>query len=117
MVNGLRAVPGAALCCGLAAAGDAVAGWAALPVPGAILGFFAYLAWLGWGRGIGWSRAGATLLAGWIGAMIVPALVGLGAQAGVLAGVGWQVAALLVVTTLVTALATAGLYRLAGGRE
>ena len=117
MVTRFEAVPGAVLCCGLAAAGDAVSGWAALPVPGAILGFFVYLAWLGWGRGIGWSRAGATLLAGWIGAMIVPALVGLGAQAGVLAGAEGKVAALLVVTTLVTALATAGIYRLAGGRD
>jgi putative effector of murein hydrolase LrgA (UPF0299 family) len=109
-------LPGVALCCALAVAGDAAARATGSPVPGAILGFGVYLLWLASGRGIGWSRPGAALLIRWIGAMIVPALVGLGGYAAVLGGVAVQLAGVLVVSTLVTALATAGLYRLAGGR-
>ena len=108
--------PGVLLCVALATAGDALAGWLRLPVPGAILGLVAYLSWLTLGRGIGWSQRGAALLVRWIGAMIVPALVGLQAWAGVLAGGALPLALLLIVTTLLTALATALLYRLAGGR-
>ncbi len=108
--------PGVGLCVALALAGDALAAWVRLPVPGAILGLVAYLLWLTLGRGIGWSRRGAGLLIRWIGAMIVPALVGLQAYAAVLAHGALPLAMLLVVTTLLTALATALLYRLAGGR-
>lgn len=111
------AVPGVALCCALAVAGDALAGWVQLPVPGAIIGFIVYLGWLVLGRGIAWSRPGAALLIRWIGAMIVPALVGLQAHAMALAGVALPLLALLVATTLVTALATAAIYRLVGGRD
>jgi holin-like protein len=109
--------PGVALCCAFAVAGDWVAQWLGVPVPGAVWGMLVYGAWLLSGRGIGWSLAGASLLLRWLGAMVVPALVGLTAYAGVLAGVVPQVAVLLVVTTLVTAVTTAVLYRLAGGRH
>jgi holin-like protein len=109
--------PGVALCCALALAGEAAATWLGMPVPGAVLGMLVYGAWLLSGRGIAWSLAGAALLLRWLGAMVVPALVGLTAYWGVLAGVVVQIAVLLLVTTLVTAVATAAIYRLAGGRQ
>jgi holin-like protein len=111
-----RIVPGAALCGALAIAGDALVAWLALPVPGAVLGLLAYLGWLTVGRGIAWSRPGAALLQRWIGALIVPALVGLTAYAGVLAGAALPLLAVMVVTTLLTALATAVIFRVMGGR-
>jgi holin-like protein len=111
-----RTLPGVLLCCALAMAGTALAGWLRLPLPGAVLGLLAYLGWLISGRGIGWSRPGAELLLRWIGALIVPALVGLTAYAGVLAGAAWPLLGVLVTSTLVTALATAAFFRLAGGR-
>ena len=117
MRDALSVVPGVLLCCGLAVAGDGVAAGLALPVPGAILGLGLYLAWLVWGRGIGWSLPGAAFLLRWLGAMVVPALAGLTAYAAGLGGVLLPVLLLLVVTTLVTAAATALLYRLAGGRH
>lgn len=112
----LEMLPGVLLCCLLALLGDAIAARAALPVPGAIVGLVAYAAWLGSGRVIGWSRPGAALLIRWIGAMIVPALVGLQALWWKLAGEVLALALVMVVTTLLTALVTATLYRLAGGR-
>lgn len=112
----LSLVPGVLLCCLLAIAGNALVAWARLPLPGAVVGIIVYGLMLFGGRGIGWSRAGAALLLRWLGAMIVPALVGLGLHGGALAGAVLPVLALLVTTTLATALATALLYRLAGGR-
>lgn len=111
-----RTLSGVLLCCALAMAGNALAAWAQLPVPGAVLGLLAYLGWLISGRGIGWSQPGAALLLRWIGALIVPALVGLTAYAGVLAEAAVPLLIILVVTTLVTALATAVIFRLVGGR-
>jgi len=116
MRRGLELAAGVLLCGALALAGDAIAASAVLPVPGAALGLLAYAMLLIGGRGIGWSRPGARLLVRWIGAMIVPALVGLTTQAGVMTGAALPIIVLLVVTTLVTAVATALLYRLAGGR-
>lgn len=113
----LAMVPGVLLCCALGVAGNAAAACARLPVPGSVLGMLVYALWLVTGRGIGWSRPGAALLLRWLGAMVVPALVGLTAYAGTLAGVVAELLFLLVVTTLVTAIATAMLYRLAGGRH
>lgn len=112
----IEMAPGVLLCCGLMMVGSAVARWAGLPMPGAALGLLVYLGWLLTGRGIAWSRPGAALLLRWLGAMVVPALVGLQVHAGVLGGATLAVAGILVVTTLVTALATAALYRLMGGR-
>lgn len=113
----LLMLPGVLLCCGLAVAGQAAAAWARLPVPGAVLGMLVYGGWLLGGRAIAWSRPGAALLLRWLGVMVVPALVGLTAQAAVLAGAALPLLALLLATTLVTALATAVIYRLAGGRH
>lgn len=109
-------LPGVVLCVALAMAGNQLVTQLHLPLPGAILGLLAYLGWLTSGRGIDWSRRGAALLIRWIGAMIVPALVGLQLYAGALAGSAVALAVLLVVTTLVTAVATTVIYRFAGGR-
>lgn len=111
-----RTLPGVLLCCALAMAGNALAAWLRLPVPGAVLGLFAYLVWLINGRGIGWSLPGAALLLRWMGALIVPALVGLTAYAAELAGAAVHLLVVLVATTLVTALATAVIFRIFGGR-
>lgn len=107
---------GVLLCCALALAGGWLAALAGVPVPGAVIGLGLYLAWLALGRGIGWSEAGARLLLRWLGAMVVPALVGVTGAAGALGADALRVLALLVVTTLVTALATALIYTAAGGR-
>ena len=109
-----KCLPGVLLCCGLAVAGEVLADVLHMVVPGAILGLGAYLAWLVWGRGIGWSRPGAALLLRWLGAMIVPALVGLGGYFALLAGALLPLLAILVVSTLVTALVTAVIFRLSG---
>ncbi len=111
----LRALPGLLLCCGLAMAGEALVTNAHLPIPGAVLGLLCYLPLLLFGRGIGWSLAGAGLLTRWIGVMIVPALVGLLGQQALLSHALLPLLAVLVITTLLTAVATALLYRLAGG--
>ena len=116
LAAGARLLPGVLLCCVLATAGNALAGWLHLPVPGAVLGLLAYLGWLISGRCIAWSVPGAALLLRWIGALIVPALVGLTAYAGVLAGAAVPLLVVLIATTLVTALATAMIFRFAGGR-
>jgi holin-like protein len=116
MAGMVRTLPGVLLCCALAMAGNALTAWLRLPVPGAVLGLLAYLFWLISGRGIGWSLSGAALLLRWIGALIVPALVGLTAYAGVLAGAAVPLLVVLVATTLVTALATALIFRIVGGR-
>ena len=113
---GLEMLPGVLLCVGLALAGDAVAARLGLAVPGPVLGLLAYLLWLFAGAGIGWSRAGAALLLRWIGALIVPALVSLALAADRIAPVLLPLAGVMLVSTLVTAVATAVIYRLAGGR-
>jgi holin-like protein len=115
--NGLAVLPGVLLCAGLAVTGDAVVTALGLPVPGAVLGLIGYLVWLLIGRGIGWSRPGAALLLRWIGAMVVPALVSLALAADRIAGVLLPLAAVMLVSTLITALATAAIYRLTGGRS
>ncbi len=110
-------LPGILLCAGLAMSGEALVTRLGLPVPGAVLGLLAYLIWLLAGRGIGWSRPGAALLLRWIGALIVPALVSLALSADRIAGVLLPLALVLLGSTLITALATAAIYRLAGGRS
>jgi holin-like protein len=109
-------LPGVLLCAGLALCGEALVGAAQLPLPGPVLGLLVYLAWLLVGRGIGWSRSGAALLLRWIGAMIVPALVSLALIAGRIAPVLLPLALVMLASTLITAVATALIYRVAGGR-
>jgi putative effector of murein hydrolase LrgA (UPF0299 family) len=112
----LLLVPGLLLCAALALAGRWLTDGLRLPVPGAVLGMIAYALWLASDRAIGWSRPGAQLLVRWLGAMLVPALVGLEAYVLLLAHSLVPLLAVLVVTTVVTGLATALLYRLAAGR-
>ncbi|KPF78205.1 hypothetical protein IP88_04635 [alpha proteobacterium AAP81b] len=110
--------PGVALCIALAEAGRWLAAALALPVPGAVIGLAAYLALLlTLGERLAWSRDGGRLLLRWLGALLVPALVGLGARAMLIADAALPLVLLLVTTTLVTAVATALLYRLAGGGD
>ncbi len=112
---GIATVAGLALIGGLAVGGNWVAARVGGGVPGPVLGMAAYLLLLATGRA-DWSLRGADLLTGLIGAMIVPALVGLAAFGAVLAPVWWRVAVVLVLSTGLTALAAAGLFRWAGGR-
>lgn len=112
-----RNVAGLLLCIVLSIAGEALVAALALPLPGPILGLLVYLALLLPGRGMAWSRPGAALLLRWLGALVVPVLIGLQAYAGALAEAALPLALLLIVTTLVTALATALIFRLAGGRD
>lgn len=107
----LGAVPGVALCVALAKGGDWLAARLGLGVPGAALGLIVLALWLASGRFVDWSRAGAMVLARWIGAALVPVLVGLTAYVGLLAGALGPLALLLVVTTMATGVATALIYR------
>lgn len=109
-------VPGLLLCIGLSLAGQALAAALQLPVPGAVLGLLVYLLLLLWVPSATTTRPGAALLIRWIGAMLVPALIGLQGAVPLLAQSALPVALLLVMTTMITGLATAWLYRLAGGR-
>ena len=104
-------IGGLALVGGLAAAGDAATAALHLPVPGAVLGLLAYLALLATGRGE-WSTGGARWLAGLLGALIVPPLVGVAAFAPVLAAGGWRLGLALVAGVVVTGLITAASFRL-----
>jgi holin-like protein len=112
----LQPLPGVLLCIALALAGQALMAGLRLPLPGAVVGMIGYALWLASGRGIAWSRPGAQLLLRWLGAMIVPALVGLQAYMVLLANSLLPLLAVLVVTTVATGLATAFLYRWAAGR-
>lgn len=103
--------PGVLLCVALAKGGDWLAAHFGLGVPGAALGLVVLALWLASGWGVDWSRAGAMVLARWIGAALVPVLVGLTAYVGLLAGALGPLALLLVVTTMVTGVATALIYR------
>ena len=104
-------LPGLLLCLGLSLAGDALVRALGLPLAGPVVGMLAYGLWLAKGRGIGWSRPGALLLTRWLGAFLVPVLLGLSAQMHVLAGAWAPLVVLMLVTTLATGLATALLFR------
>lgn len=111
----VETVAGIVLIVALAWAGGRVVAWAGLPVPGVILGLLAYIALLASGR-MAWSLRAADLFTGLIGALIVPALVGLALFAEVLMPALGRVALVLVLSTALTALAAAACFRLAGGR-
>lgn len=113
-----KLLPGIGVCILLAALGEAVARISGLPVPGAVIGMLGYAAWLASGRRVGWTRPGAWFLLRWLGALIVPPLVVLPAMVMTMTGeVAAALGLVLLVTTLVTALATAAIYRLMGGRD
>jgi holin-like protein len=104
-------LPGLALCFALSLAGEALVRAFALPFAGPVLGLIVYGLWLARGRNTGWSRPGALLLTRWLGAFLVPILIGLSLHLGTLAGVWARLAALMLVTTLATGLVTALLFR------
>lgn len=108
-------LPGVILCVVLAKGGDALAHALGIGVPGAALGLIVLAIWLAMARRTAWSRPGALLLARWIGAALVPVLVGLTAYVSLLAGVVGPLALLLVVTTVMTGVATALIYRWLAG--
>ena len=95
----------------LSLAGDLAAAWLGIAVPGPILGLGAYVLllwlWPAFGR---WTLPAARLLTRLLGALIVPAAVGLAAFAPFVAGAALPLALVLVVSTLVTGVATALLY-------
>ncbi|WP_310497683.1 CidA/LrgA family protein [Sandarakinorhabdus sp.] len=111
MRKSLIVVPGVLLCCILALAGQALAPRLGLSVPGPVIGLGLYLAWLLWGRGIGWSRPGADLLLRWLGALIVPALVGVADVVREPGVATLKILLIIAVTTPLTALATALAWR------
>ncbi|MBV8973080.1 MAG: CidA/LrgA family protein [Sphingomonadaceae bacterium] len=94
----------------LARIGDAAVAAFALPVPGAGVGLAAYLVLLATGLGEG-SIPAARGLAGLLGALIVPPLVGVATFAPVLAAGGWRLAAALVAGVVVTGVVTAATVR------
>jgi putative effector of murein hydrolase LrgA (UPF0299 family) len=101
--------PGVLACVGLAMLGGLLA--PLLGLPGPVLGLLGLVLCLARGPGAAWLRPGVLLLARWIGAALVPVLVGLVAHLDLLAGAALPLLFLLVATTLATALATAMIYR------
>lgn len=104
-------LPGLLLCIALSLAGEALVGALGLPLAGPVVGMVLYALWLRHGRFIGWSLPGALLLARWLGAFLVPVLLGLVLQMDILAEAWLPLALLMVLATLVTGLSTALLYR------
>ncbi len=95
----------------LSLAGDLAAALLGIAIPGPILGLAAYVAlllvWPAFGT---WTLPAARLLTRFLGALIVPAAVGLAAFAPFVAGVAPQLILVIVVSTLVTGLTTALIY-------
>lgn len=94
-------------------------GWIAtrlsMPLPGPVLGLAVYTALLLLTSWLDWTLPAARWLAGWLGALIVPALVGIVLFGDVIASGGIRLALVLVVSTAATGLATAWLFRIVGG--
>ena len=91
--------------------GDLAAALLALDVPGPILGLGLYLLLLALWPAFGeWTLPAARLLTRFLGALIVPAAVGLAAFTPFIAGAAPSLALVLVVSTLVTGVTTALLY-------
>ena len=95
----------------LSLAGDLAAALLGIDIPGPIIGLGAYLLllWL-WPSFGAWTLPAARLLTRYLGALIVPAAVGLAAFAPFIAGAVPALAVVLVASTLVTGLTTALLY-------
>lgn len=95
----------------LSLAGDLAVALLGIAVPGPIVGLAVYLALLAlWPAFRSWTLPAARLLTRYLGALIVPAAVGLAAFAPFVAEVAPQLALVIVVSTLVTGLTTALLY-------
>jgi len=110
-----RFVAGLLLLVVLSLAGQWLAVGTAVPLSGPIIGLLAYAAVLLGTRLLDWSLPAARCVAALIGALLVPPLVGVALYGAVAAAGGLRLAAVLVLSTGVTALATAGLFRLCGG--
>lgn len=106
-----RGAIGLALLVALSLAGDLVAAFAGLGVPGPILGLAAYLLLLGVWPAFGrLTLPAAQALTRYLGALIVPAAVGLAAFAPFLGPAVPALALVIVVSTLVTGVTTALIY-------
>ncbi len=101
-----------ALLAGLSTGGTALATTLDVPVPGPVIGLVAYILLLSLGYFPG-SVVAARWLAGLLGGLIVPPLIGVAVFAPVLAAGGWRLAAALVAGVLVTGVVTALTFRLA----
>lgn len=111
--NLMRLMFGLALLAMLSLVGQLAATTADLAVPGPILGLAAYLIWLlAAPSTVRWSLPAAHLLTRYLGALIVPAAVGLAAFVPLLGRSAGALALVLVASTLITGVATALLYRL-----
>ncbi len=112
MHGALKFAVSAALLSGLTLAGDSVSRFFTLPVPGPILGMIALLALLGFFPKIStYVTPAADLLLTWLGALIVPAAAGVVLYGGLFRAHGAALMAILVVTTLLTGVCTALVYR------
>lgn len=110
--NRLLPLAGVAALALLSAGGSIVARATGIVVPGPVLGMAAYLALLLLApRAFGWTLSGARLLTSILGALIVPAAVGLAGFTPELGADALPLAATLILSTLVTGVATAALYR------
>ena len=104
-------LPGIILCLCLSLAGDALVRRLGVPLAGPVVGMIAYGLWLAKGRWINWSRPGALLLTRWLGAFLVPVLLGLSLHLDALEAAWLPLMLLMLVTTLATGLVTALLFR------
>lgn len=111
MKPALQYLPGMLLCLGLSLAGEALVRLLAVPFSGPVVGLLAYGLWLAKGRWIAWSRPGALLLTRWLGAFLVPVLLGLSLHLDALAAAWLPLALLMLITTMATGLVTALLFR------
>lgn len=103
---------GLALLTVLAWAGDVIADALRLTVPGPVIGLGLYWALLRALPAAARTVPAATWLTGWLGLLIVPAMVGLMAFAPLFTpGLAARLAGLLLATTALTGLTTAGAYR------
>lgn len=101
---------------GCSLGGSSVAARSGIAVPGPVLGMAVYTLLLLATPWLDWTLPAARRLASLIGALLVPALVGIALFAAETTRGGWRLVLVLVLSTAVTGLATAALFRLAGGR-
>ena len=108
--NGWRVAAGLAVLVLLSLGGDLVAATFDIGVPGPILGLGLYLLLGMWSAFAELTLPAARLLTRFLGALIVPAAVGLAAFAPFIAEAAPPLALVIVVSTIVTGLTTALLY-------
>ncbi len=91
--------------------GEIVAAVAGIDIPGSIIGLGAYLLLLKLSPAVGrWTLPAARLSTRFLGALIVPAAVGLAAFAPFIAEVAPRLVLVLVISTVFTGVTTALLY-------